>query len=82
MWHDDAGDESRSTGTAWEGSEGWKQGDVLSLELDVERGTLTAFKAGDRLGVLAEGLNAEGTSAFCWTVELAAVDDQVAIARG
>ena len=82
MWHDDAGDESWSTGTAWEGSEGWEQGDVLSLELDVDRGTLTAFKAGARLGVLAEGLNAEGTSAFCWTVELAAVDDQVAIAHG
>ena len=82
MWHDDAGDKAQSTGTDWEGSEGWEQGDVLSLELDVDRGTLTAFKAGARLGVLAEGLNAEGTSAFCWTVELAAVDDQVAIAHG
>ena len=55
---------------------------MLSLELDVERGALTAFKDGARLGVLAEGLNAEGTSAFCWTVELAVVNDQVAIARG
>jgi len=53
---------------------------VLSLELDVSEGTLTAFKAGARLGVLAEGL-ASGFG-FCWMVELAAVGDQVAIARG
>ena len=50
-------------------------GDVIRLELDLEKGTLVGFKNGVNHGVLAEGLAGE----FCWAVDLADKGDSVSV---
>jgi hypothetical protein len=51
---------------AWEGQEGFDQGDVVGLLLDCDAGTLTVKKNGRRLGVAATGLAGE----FCWVASM------------
>eukprot|EP01047_Picozoa_sp_COSAG01_P058193 COSAG01_NODE_6824_length_3482_cov_5.154597_1_plen_281_part_00 len=48
----------------WEGIQGASKGDTIGLLLDLEVGTVTVFKNGKRLGVMATGL--EGS--YCWAV--------------
>ena len=68
----------------WEGKAAYEQGDVVGLLLDLDRGTLTAYKNGGRLGVMVP--NAEvaelGACPFCWAVDLFEKGDAVRIARG
>jgi hypothetical protein len=51
--------------------EPYGSGDVLGLRLDLTQGTLTAYKNGRRLGVVAAGF-ACGAGGFCWSVDFAA----------
>ena len=60
---------------AWEGHEGFKQGDVVGLLLDCDAGTLTVKKNGVRLGVAATGLTGE----LCWAASLFYPVDRVRI---
>jgi hypothetical protein len=47
-------------------------GDTVALELDMGAGTLTAFKNGERVGLLAGRWREwmTGQQAFCWSAEL------------
>jgi hypothetical protein len=61
---------------AWEGQEGFKQGDVVGLLLDCDAGTLSVKKNGRRLGVAATGLTGE----FCWAASMGRGNDALRIA--
>jgi hypothetical protein len=51
----------------WEGMQGAKEeGDRVGLLLDLDQGTMTAYKNDKRLGVMATGLSGE----YCWAVSL------------
>ena len=84
LWHGARLEGNEFVGSAqWEGQEGWSEGDVLELQLDFNRGTLTAFKKNEgemeELGLLAEGLGAHGE--LCWAVSVQGLGDVVSIAR-
>ena len=64
-------------GQRWDGQQGYDKGDTVGLRLDLDLGTLTAYKNGTRLGVIATGLS--GT--FCWGVDLCD-SQELANARG
>ena len=50
----------------------------MGLALDVERGTLTAYKNGHRLGVLSTGLRLdEHQRGFVWAVDMCRAGDSV-----
>eukprot|EP01052_Picozoa_sp_SAG31_P021155 SAG31_NODE_1621_length_7724_cov_3.297049_4_plen_474_part_00 len=51
----------------WSGRQGWGPGDVLGLRCDMDRGTLTAFKNGVRVGHAAVSAMALAKS-WCWCV--------------
>ena len=52
---------------AWPGLCMMKAGDRIGLLLDLDRGSLTAYKNGERMGIMvAEGLSGE----YCWGVSL------------
>ena len=53
-------------GHGWEGSDSASEGDTIGLLLDFDSGSLSVFKNGQRLGVMATGL--EGV--YCWAVSL------------
>lgn len=59
-------------------------GDTVGLALDVEGGTLTAFKNGVWLGILAPNAQSPsiGAGPFCWAVELEGTGSVVEIADG
>jgi hypothetical protein len=61
---------------AWEGQEGFNQGDVVGLLLDCDAGTLTVKKNGRRLGVALTGLAGE----FCWVASMASANSLLRIA--
>ena len=68
MWNAGGGKHfQRGKPTEWEEMARYKQGDVVGLLLDFDRGTLTAYKNGERLGVTVS--NAEvaelGVGPFC-----------------
>merc|ERR1712183_526404 len=47
----------------WEGREGLlNEGGTIGLLLDLDKGTLAAYKNGRRLGVMKDGLSGE----YCW----------------
>lgn len=54
------------TPTMWEGMQDAKAGDTIGLLLDFTTTSLTVFKNGERLGVMATGLRGE----YCWAVSL------------
>ena len=56
----------------WPGHAGYGRGDTVGLLLDVEGGTLTAFKNGARLGVVVpnERVPSLGAGPFHWAVDL------------
>ena len=47
-------------------------GDVLGLLLDIDAGTLTAYKNGGRLGLMAPNARVKelGVRPFCWALDL------------
>jgi hypothetical protein len=49
--------------SGWQGAAGYSEGDTVGLELDVNGGTLTAFKNGARLGVLVPNVGAPSLGA-------------------
>jgi hypothetical protein len=50
----------------WEGMEGAQEGDRIGLLLDLDQGTMTVYKNGGQLGVMATGLSGE----YSWAVGL------------
>ena len=62
-------------GQGWPGSQDARRGDAIGLLLDLDTGTLTVFKNGERLGVMATGLEEE----YCWAVSLGDEGDSVRI---
>ena len=63
--------------SAWDGQEGWGKDDVLGLEVDFSAGTLTAFKNGEKLGKIADGLSGE----LRWAVSLERQGECVSVTR-
>ena len=65
----------------WPGRDGYGRGDTVGLLLDVEGGTLTAFKNGARLGVVVpnESVPSLGAGPFHWAVDLFGKGDSVRI---
>lgn len=68
----------------WEGRAGYAQGDVVGLLLDLDRGTLTAYKNGNRLGDMlpVSRVKKLGAGPMYWAVDLSGAGDGVRIARG
>ena len=62
----------------------YSEGDKLGLALDLEGGTLTAFKNGIRLGVVVpnEKVESLGEGPFCWAVDLEGPGSAVRISEG
>jgi len=59
--------------TDWEGMQGAEQGDRIGMLLDLDQGSMSICKNGERLGVMqAEGL----TGPLCWAVSIIQVDKQ------
>ena len=65
----------------WPGMAGYGRGDTVGLLLDVEGGSLTAFKNGARLGVVVpnERVASLGPGPFHWAVDLDSTGDSVRI---
>eukprot|EP01049_Picozoa_sp_SAG25_P010316 SAG25_NODE_1117_length_3903_cov_24.641316_2_plen_481_part_00 len=56
-----------NSGRSWEGKKSFKIGSVVGLLLDSDKGTLTVYKNGTKLGVaVTEGLRGE----LCWAVSV------------
>ena len=53
--------------TAFVGWQGWTGSDILGLKLDLDQGTLTAYKNRTLVGVITTNL---GVGPFCWYVDL------------
>ena len=70
-WSDRAGE----TGYSWPLS---FDGGTLGLLLDLNAGTLSAWKNGERMGVIKEGLGGE----YCWFVECWSTQEACSIKRG
>ena len=64
--------------TAFSGWQGWVGGDTLGLTLDVDQGTLTAYKNRKLVGVIATDLPVGGR--FCWYVDLRHSGQELSIA--
>ena len=83
---------TRYFGDEWSGQQSWDKGDVLGLRLDVEKGLLTAYKNGERLGqmmqeipessILLKGAEWGESEAFYFCAEVGPQDsfDSVSIA--
>ena len=77
MWNSGTGGHYQNgpgSGSDWPGSAAYGRGDTVGLLLDVnvEGGTLTAFKNGARLGVVVpnESVPSLGAGPFQWAVDL------------
>ena len=73
MWYSDSGSHWQGgSGSAWPGRAGYGRGDTVGLLLDVEGGSLTAFKNGARLGVVVPNKRVPslGPGPFHWAVDL------------
>jgi len=69
-------DDSRVSGSAWDGMERMSSGDILGLLLDLDEGTLSVYKNGKKLGVMKRGL----AGPYCWVASMN--DTGVTIKRG
>jgi hypothetical protein len=82
MWY--SGDGRHVQGNSysvWPGMAGYGRGDTVGLLLDVEGGSLTAFKNGARLGVVVqnERVPSRGPGPFHWADDLVCRGDSVRI---
>jgi hypothetical protein len=68
-----------STTGRWAGQLGYEQGDTLGLRLDVAQETLSAYKNGQCLGVLARGLRSR--AGFYWCAGMSSDSDSIVIAH-
>ena len=66
-----------STGTRWEGKQHAREvGDRIGMLLDLDQGSMTVWKNGERMGVMVvEGLRGP----FCWAVEVLKENGRVRI---
>ena len=62
--------------TAWEGMEDADEGDTIGLLLDLDEGTLSVYKNGERLGVMARELKGE----YVWACSMGSEGDSCRIA--
>ena len=68
-----------SYGSSFEGSQSADEGDRIGMLLDLDQGSMTVYKDGDRLGVMvAEGLSGE----YCWGVVLGDQQESLSIGAG
>ena len=83
MWAADGAHLQRGRPSGWEGQAGFKQGDVVGLLLDLDAGTLTAYKNGAVLGVMVPNAKVKelGAGPFCWALDLDSGGDAVRLAR-
>ena len=58
---------------SWKGMQGAKDGDTITLELDIETTTLSVWKNDLRLGQMAKGFNLSTRCEYCWAVWLGGV---------
>ena len=81
MWWSGGGHWQGGSTSDWPGSAGYGRGDTVGLLLDVEGGSLTAFKNGARLGVVVPnwGVPSLGPGPFHWAVDLVSKGDSVRI---
>ena len=82
MWYSGNGDHCQGGSySEWPGAASYRRGDTVGLLLDVEGGTLTAFKNGARLGVVVpnEKVPSLGAGPFHWAVDLLGKGDSVRI---
>ena len=73
MWNSRYGEHFQGgSNSDWPGMAGYGRGDTVGLLLDVEGGSLTAFKNGARLGVVVpnESVPSLGPGPFHWAVDL------------
>ena len=73
MWRsNDAGHGQRGKPSEREGRAGYGTGDVVGLLLNLDAGTLTAYKNGGRLGVMVPNARVKelGVRPFCWALDL------------
>ena len=63
-WNDPSPNEEEETLKEWPGKDRILPNEDCGLLLDLEEGTLTAYKAGKRLGIIMKGFVGE----FCWCV--------------
>ena len=52
--------------TDWEGMQGAVKGDRIGMAIDLDEGSMTVYKNGERLGVIQSGLNGEYVWAACF----------------
>ena len=83
MWHS-GGYHCQGSASTWEGRAGYKQGDVVGLLLDLDAGTLTAYKNGSVLGVMVPNARVKelGAGPLCWAVDLYSKGEAVRLTRG
>ena len=85
MWVSGNGYHCRQGGRSshWEGQAGYYTGDVVGLLLDLDAGTLTAYKNGAVLGVMVPNASVKelGAGPFCWALDLNYKGDAVRLAR-
>ena len=82
MWSSGSGSHYQGgSDSDWPGMAGYGRGDTVGLLLDVEGGSLTAFKNGARLGVVVpnERVPSLGPGPFHWAVDLCSKGDSVRI---
>jgi hypothetical protein len=84
MWYSGSGAHFQGgRSSEWEGQAGYAQGDVVGLLLDLDTGTLTAYKNGSVLGVMVPTANGKelGAGPFCWALDLFCGGAAVRLAR-
>ena len=85
MWNSCGGFHHHQGGnySNWEGQAGYEQGDVVGLLLDLDAGTLTAYKNGSALGAMVPNAKVKelGAGPFCWALDLRGEGDAVRLAR-
>eukprot|EP01046_Picozoa_sp_COSAG06_P026324 COSAG06_NODE_2260_length_7213_cov_19.735732_7_plen_202_part_00 len=81
MWASGGRHRQGGRGSKWPGMAGYGRGDTVGLLLDVEGGSLTAFKNGARLGVVVPNgcVPSLGPGPFHWAVHLGDTGDSVRI---
>lgn len=58
----DDSDEDITWTTSWDEIESFTSGDVIGMLLDLDEGTLSVYKNGQKLGVMKRGL----AGPYCW----------------
>ena len=76
-WEEEEEEDEEQTLIDWEGIEACQSGDTIGMLLNLDEGTLTAYRNNRRLGVVKDGLS----GSYCWYVSVLE-GDAVTIKRG